>query len=124
MVLVQISVTTSNNGTYIPINLTGVRDVRITAIQYHSTDAAGTVKIIGINTDKLRLSNSQFGFPIFMNNSQTNYFGFDSSFQEYQFHGVDFDGRIFINVIDTATGSAPANFTNLVLTLSVEQLKC
>jgi hypothetical protein len=129
MVLVQISVygttdgnNTANNGTYIPINIVGMYNIRITSLQYHQTGGAGDafVRVIGIDNDKLRLPTSQYPYPIFMTNAQTNGFGFDTS-KQYHFHNVDMDGRIFINVINTATGIAPTGFTNLVLTLDVDK---
>jgi len=130
MVLVQISVygTTdgnniANNGTFIPINLIGMYNIRITGIQYHQTGGSGDafVRVIGINNDKLRLPTSQYPYPIFMTNAQTNGFGFDQSNKDYHFNGVDMDGRIFMNVINTSTGVAPTGFTNLILTLDVEK---
>lgn len=123
MPLLQISVTTGNNGTNIPINLIGICNIRILSIQYHSTDGAGTVRLIGINTDKLRMASSQTSNIVFINNAQTNFFGFDQSHMEYHFNGVDMDGRMYIQVVDQATNASPANFTNLLLTLSIEKLK-
>jgi hypothetical protein len=123
MVLLQISVLSATNGTYIPINMIGLCNVRILSIQYHSTDAAGTVRVIGINTDKLKLATSQSSNILFINNAQTNFFGFDQSHMEYHFNGVDMDGRMYIQVVDQATLAAPANFTNLLLTLDIEKLK-
>jgi hypothetical protein len=95
-------------------------NIRITSLQYHQTGLATLNRVIGINNDKLRLPTSQYPYPIFMTNAQTNGFGFDTS-KQYHFHGVDMDGRIFINVIDLATGIAPTGFTNLVLTLDVDK---
>ena len=123
MVLLQIYVVAGTNGTYIPINMIGLCNVRILSIQYHSTDAATVVKCIGINTDKLKLATSQSSNILFINNAQTNFFGFDQSHMEYHFNGVDMDGRMFIQVVDMATMAAPANFTDLLLTLDIEKLK-
>jgi hypothetical protein len=118
MVLVQISITPANNGTYIPINIVGMYNVRITGIQYQQ--GANDHRVIGIDNDKLRMI-SQFPYPIFLVNATTiNGFGFDTS-KEFHFKGVDFDGRIFINVINTADKAEPANFNHLVLTLDVDK---
>jgi hypothetical protein len=122
MVLLQISITTSNNNTYIPINLVGICNIKILSIQYNSTDGAGTIKIIGINTDKLRMNASQYPYPIFMNGAQGNFFGFDNSHTEYHFIGVDMDGRMFVNIIDVATGTQPVNFTNCLVTFDIEKI--
>jgi hypothetical protein len=123
MVLLQIYVVTGTNGTYIPINMIGLCNVRILSIQYHSTDPAATVRCIGINTDKLKLATSQSSNILFINNAQTNFFGFDQSHMEYHFNGVEMDGRMYIQVVDMATLAAPANFTDLLLTLDIEKLK-
>ena len=129
MVLVQIAVfgaddglNLANNGTTIPINIIGLCNIRIIGIQYHQTGAGTVYRNIMIRNDKLRLPTSQYPFPIFMTNSQAN-ISFDQSHQEYHFNGVDMDGRLFIDIIDTATGVMPTGFTNLILSLDIEKLK-
>jgi hypothetical protein len=122
MPLVQIRINSAiaNNNSYISVPIYGVCNIKVMTVSYHSTDAAGTVKTIQIQSDKLISSASPLRFITFLNNAQTQH-TYDQGVG-YSYDRVEMNGKILINVTDIATNTTPANFTDCLLTLQIDHV--
>lgn len=121
MVLVQIYISPSNNGTYITVPASGTCSIRVLNIQYHDSSGAGNHRVIQIKSDVLTLPYSPMRFLTVVTHPIANV-SVDSSHKEYHFKDLRVMGKIFIQVVDFATGIEPVNFTDLLLTLELEEM--
>ena len=119
---VQILVPVALNGTMFDLPVYGIANVTVVSIQYHTTEAAaGNQRVIQVQSDKLRFVNSPMVFITF-----GSYFSTNSAFNQAftpSIKNCQFDGKIFLKVVDYATGATPASMTHLLLTLDVEEVK-
>ena len=110
----------ANNNTYINVPAYGLFNIKVLSVSYHSTDVAGTRKVIQLQSDKLISPQSPLRFITFINNAQSEH-TYDSGLGN-SFERIDLNGKILINVFDlTNTASPPANFTDCLLTLQLDQ---
>ena len=121
MVLVQIYITPANNGTYITVPASGTCSIRVLNIQYHDTAATGTKRLIQIKSDVLTLPYSPLRYISFLTYPVST-ISMDSSHKEYHFKDLRVMGQIFIQVVNYATQAEPGNFTDLILTLELEEM--
>ena len=119
MPIVQLRVTSATNGNIFDLPAYGIYDVVAISAQYHSTDAAGTRRTIQIQSDVIMFPNSPLRYLTFLNNYQTA-FNWNNSFV-YSLKNVTMGGKIFLKVVDIDTGAAPANFTDFILTLDIQE---
>jgi len=117
MPLVQLRVKTATNGNIFDLPAFGNYDILVVAVEYHSSDAAGTQRTIQVKSDVLRFVNSPLQYLTFLNNYQSSH-TFNSSLV-YSAKNVTLNGKIQLTVVDADTGAAPANFTDLLLTLDI-----
>ena len=115
----QILVTSANNNSYIPIpGAMGRFNVKLLSLQFHSTTGGGVHPTVQVQSDKLVFQYSSSQYFTFISNASTN-LTLDNCVPLH-IGEIFFDGKIFINCIDTTTGSAPAGFTQLLINLSLE----
>lgn len=122
MPIIQIWINSvlANNNTYISVPAYGLFNIKVLSVSYHSTDVAGTRKVIQIQSDKLISPQSPMRFITFINNTQSQH-SYDSGYGN-SFERVDLNGKILINIFDlTNSASPPANFTDCLLTLQIDQ---
>jgi hypothetical protein len=115
MVLVQIYVTAALNGGYFDVPLYGTFDVNLLNVCYH--DAPVLARPMLIQSDILRVPNSQQQGIMFINapSSNTTYSG--GADRMLSFPNCDFNGKVLIKLIDKTTGVAPVGFEYLLITL-------
>jgi len=121
MPLVQLRVTNALNGSSFDLPAYGNYDIVIISAQYHSTDAGNVRRVIQIQSDQLRFVNSPLQYLTFLNNYQSS-FNWNNGFV-YSIKNVSLNGKIRLFVVDADTNLAPANFTDLILTLDIQE-KC
>lgn len=121
MVFVQFLITSANNNQTQAIGISGKCSIRVLSVQYHDTAAAGTSRVIQLQSDALYFPYSPARYLTWVtsNNSQMD---FDNSRQEYHLHNVVLNGQVLLNVIDKATGTTPGGFQWAVVSLDVEKL--
>lgn len=123
MPIVQIWINSvlANNNTYISVPIYGVCNIKVMSVSYHSTDPATTRKVIQLQSDKLISTASPLRYITFINNTQSEH-TYDQGVG-YSYDRVELNGKILINVVDiTNNVSPPANFTDCLLTLQIDQL--
>jgi hypothetical protein len=124
MPLVQIRINkagdVTNNNSYISVPIFGVCNIKVMTVSYHSTDGAGVVKTIQIQSDKLILPASPLRFITLLNNAQTQH-TYDQGVG-YSFDRVELNGKILINVTDISSNTTPENFTDCLLTLQIDHV--
>lgn len=123
MVLCQVYITSANNNNYFVIPYSGKCSIQIINIQYHDTAGGGLSRLIQLQSDLLFFPYSTMRYVCLMSNPDGQ-IGIDQSSKEFNIKDIELKGRIFFNVIDLATGTQPANFQHLLLTLSIEELEC
>lgn len=122
MVLVQIIVTAANNNTRFTVPIAGKCSLRVLGIEYGDSENVGhNSRIIQIQSDMLYFPYSPAKYITFMGHERGR-MNFDDSQGGFHLTNVDINSGILLNVIDTATGVAPANFIGLVLSLSIEEI--
>jgi hypothetical protein len=115
MPLVQIYVTSALNGTYFDVPLYGTHDVNILNVSYH--DAPVLAHPMLIQSDILRVPNSQQQGIMFINQPHTNMTYNGGAERMVSFPNCDFNGKVLIRVIDKTTGVAPVGMEYLLITL-------
>lgn len=120
MPIVQFYVTVANNNTYFDVPIYGVCNIKVISVAYHKTNAAGTLQVVQIQSDKLISPASPQRF-ITMVNGATSVQNFDQGIG-YPFDRVEMNGKIQIKIIDVITGTTPTDFSALLLTLQIDQV--
>jgi hypothetical protein len=101
-------------------NFRGQYNVQILSCQYH--DGGGAVsRVIQLRSDELYFTNSPARYLTLVTNPHSNV-TFDSGFR-YHFENTTLKGSMQIEPVNLATGTTPAGFSSLVLTLNVEECK-
>lgn len=126
MVLVQIQINTSNNGSLIAVPITGKACVRVLNAQYFDTATQAT-RIIQIQSDNLYFPYSPLrNLTLFCPKSSgtCGSLNYDVSRAEYHIKDQVFNGQLYVNVAQTysSDGSGlPVSFY-VLLTLDFEQI--
>lgn len=119
MVLVQIIITPSNNGSFFPIGISGKCSLRVLAYDHH--DSGGVARIIQVRSDQLYFPYSPARYLTVMTNQHSTH-TVDDSQGGFHLNNVVINGGIQLQVVNYATGAQPAGFTLGLLTLSIEQI--
>lgn len=120
MPIVQFYVTVANNNTYFDVPIYGVCNIKVISVAYHKTNAAGTLQVVQIQSDKLISPASPQRFITFMNGS-TALQTYDQGVG-YNFDRIEMNGKIQIRLIDVITGATPTDFSALLLTLQIDHV--
>lgn len=123
MVLCQVYITSANNNNYFVIPYSGKCSIRVLNMQYHDTAGGGQSRAIQLQSDLLFFPYSTMRYLCLLSSANAS-LNIDQGYKEYNIKDVELKGRIFFNVIDIATGTQPANFQHLLLTLQIEELEC
>lgn len=115
MVLVQIYVTEVTNGSYFDVPLYGTYDVNLLNVSYH--DQPVLARPMLIQSDILRVPNSNQQGIMFINQPHTNMTYNGGAERMVSFPNCDFNGKVLINVIDKTTGVQPFGMQYLLITL-------
>lgn len=122
MVLLQFIVTAANNNTLFPVGIAGQCSLRVLGIEYGDTENPGhNSRIIQIQSDVLYFPYSPAKFITFMGHERGR-MNIDDSQGGFHLNNVNVNSGIRLNVIDVATGTTPANFIGVVLSLSIEEI--
>lgn len=92
-------------------------DVNVIAIQYCDTDNSQHTHLIQLKSDLLTMSQSPTPYLTFIAQSGSNLITFADT--RIHFKDILLNGNLVLEPINVATGTTPANFSNLVLTLDV-----
>ena len=120
MVLAQIVVSTANNNTYFPLPVTGKCSIRVLGVQY-SDDKKNDDLVVQIQSDALYFPYSPARYLTILS-AHTGSIAIDQGRHDYHLCNVELNGKILINVIDTATGTTPVHFTHCIISLSIEAI--
>jgi hypothetical protein len=101
----------------LPFNYNGKYNVQLLSLQYHDGGGGGVSRVIQLVSDDLYLINSPARFITLLTNPNSN-INIDSS-TKFNFDCLQLKGFLNIQPVDLATGTTPAGFTNLVLTLQI-----
>jgi len=124
MVLVQLYISSSNNGTYFAVPVTGKACVRVLGVQYHD-GAAASNRVIQIQSDNLYFTYSPQRYLTFMSMPttvcQTN-MSIDMSRDAYHLTDQQFNGQLYIKIVQQFSSDASAlpNTFNVLLSLDFE----
>ena len=127
MVLVQILITpaagglSTASGKFQVVPITGKCSIRVLAVSYHDTATAGTSRVIQVVSDNLYFAYSPLRFITLISNP-LGYASVDKSLHDYHLKNQQLNGQLQLSVIDKATGAEPANFTNCLISLDIEQI--
>lgn len=119
MVLVQIVITSANNGSFFPIGVSGLCSLRVLSYDHHDTGNAA--RLIQIVSDQLVFPYSPARYLTIMTNQHATH-TVDDSQGGFHVNNVVINGGIQLRVTDRATGAEPTNFTFGLLTLSIEKI--
>lgn len=119
MVLVQIVITSANNGSFFPIGISGLCSLRVLSYDHH--DTGNVARLIQLVSDQLVFPYSPARYLTVMTNQHSTH-TVDDSQGGFHVNNVVINGGIQLQVIDRATGAEPENFTFGLLTLSVEKI--
>ena len=92
-------------------------DVNVLSIQYCDTDNAQHTHLIQIKSDVLTLTGSPTPFLTFIAQSGSNQITLSDSHTHIK--NILLNGNIVLEPINVATGTTPANFSALILTLEI-----
>lgn len=121
MVLAQFVITSANNGTMFAIGIQGKCSIRVLGVQYHDTAAAGTSRVIKLNSDALYFPYSPARFLTWVTNN-SGQMSFDNSRNEYHLQNVVLNSQIYLQVLDNATNAVPGGFQWCVVSLDIEKV--
>lgn len=100
----------------LPFNYHGKYNIQLLSLQYHD-GGVNTSRLIQLVSDDLYLINSPAKYITFITNPHAN-INIDSS-TKFNFDCITLKGFLNIQPIDVSTGTTPAGFTNLVLTMQI-----
>lgn len=103
----------------LPINYRGDYNVQLLSLQYHDGGGAGVSRLVQLVSDELYLINSPARYISFLTNPNAN-ITIDSS-TKFNFDRLTLKGFLQIRPVDLATGTTPAGFTNLILTIQINE---
>lgn len=92
-------------------------DVNVLSFQYCDTDNSGHTHFIQLKSDKLVMVGSPTPYLTFICQNGSNTITFSDT--RIHFKDIRLDGIIEIEPINVATGTTPANFSGLILTLEI-----
>lgn len=127
MVFAQILITpaagglTTASGKFQVLPVSGKCSIRVLSIQYHDTAASSTNRVIQIVSDNLYFPYSPLKYLTVMSNPAANV-SVDQSYLDYHLRNQQLNGQIQLSIIDRATGVEPANFSNCLISLDIEQI--
>jgi len=121
MVLVQIIITPSNNGSFFPIGISGKCSLRVLSYDHHDVGQNNTARIIQVRSDQLYFPYSPARYLTIMTHQDSPH-TVDDSQGGFHLNNVIINGGIQLQVVNYATGAQPVGFTFGLLTLSIEQI--
>lgn len=119
MVLVQIIITSANNGSFFPIGVSGLCSLRVLSYDHH--DTGNQARLIQVVSEQLVFPYSPARYLTVMTNQHATH-TVDDSQGGFHVNNVVINGGIQLRVINQATGAEPGGFTFGLLTLSIEKI--
>ena len=120
MVLVQILITPTNNGSFFPVGISGLCSLRVLSYSHHDTGAAP--RVIQVVSEQLVFPYSPARHFTVMTNQHSTHTTDGSNDGSYHLINVVLNGGLTLNVINQATGAQPSGFTFGLLTLSIDEI--
>jgi len=121
MVLVQVLITSSTNGTKFVIPVSGKCSIRVLSMVYHATEAATNSRVIQLESDILYFPYSPLKYLTMVSNPSGT-LNYDTAYHEYNLQNVVLQGQIGFKVIDRATADTPATFQWCLVSLQIEKI--
>lgn len=125
MVLVQFFITESNNNRWHDLNINGPCSARLVNFIFDHNNAL----VVQCQSDVFRTPYSASASSAVLKTPTANgpilsnkIFAFDQSHKDFHWNNIVIPGRVYWNVLDTATGTDPSGVWTVVLTFDIEEL--